>query len=281
MSGIVDVVGYEGFDHQVEGFAPVDNGNTHIGDIADAAMHMKTHEIAPSIILNTDSPRDSDSLQDRIITEGLITKPQTEGAPIENMTVTQEPEVDDPDRNFALEALMTNPDETWNAIENGLRRAEAGEELGQPGFPNLAWESLKAGLAKEGVTKQILEGHIKTAQDHQKKIDLLLDLTTEFISLPSDKDATLSQKAQDLLKELKERGITIWEDDKIPKDKLPEVKSLTSSMVDKHRTELQTLFTTKIQVIIQNDASIIEALKNIVKENSAFVRAIIEKFARQ
>ncbi|MES2274027.1 MAG: hypothetical protein V4487_07535 [Chlamydiota bacterium] len=57
------------------------------------------------------------------------------------------------------------------------------------------------------------------------------------------------------------------------------MKSLGSAQVDKLRSDLQILFTTKIQVLIQNMSSIMEALKDIVKNNTRLNSTVIGHYA--
>jgi hypothetical protein len=148
--------------------------------------------------------------------------------------------------------------------------------------PSLAWECLKAGLAKEKVSNDQLSNHIKQADSYQKTIDLLLELSSEFTALPDNASHELSEKTLATLNQLKEKGIDIWrgEGTTITKEKMVEVKSLITSFIDKNRTDLQTLFTTKIQVLIQNISSITEVLKNINREDAALKRTIVGHFAK-
>lgn len=155
----------------------------------------------------------------------------------------------------------------------GLTNGEiAGKAMSE--FPNLAWQAIKAGLAKEKFTNDQLNGHIREAEKHQKDIDLLLDLSAELTGYKDDM-TDLSQKAsegskksaKELLEELKERGIDLWkgEDTKINKEKVSALKDLSKSQMDKLHGNLQRLFTTRIQPKIQEMASVMEALKDILR----------------
>ena len=149
----------------------------------------------------------------------------------------------------------------------GLTNAEIGVQAVTE-FPNLAWEAIKAGLNKEQITNTQLNIHIGEAQKHQKDIDLLLDFSAELTGHKEDA-GELSQKAKDLLEELKGRGIDLFkgEDKMINKEKLAALKDLSNSQVDKLRSNLQMLFTTQIQPKIQAVGSIMEALKDILRNH--------------
>lgn len=141
-------------------------------------------------------------------------------------------------------------------------------------FPNVAWESVKAGLAKEKITNDQLNAHIKEAEKHQKDIDLLLDFSAE-LTAHKEGSTEMSEQMKSVLAKLKERGIDLWKsDDKtISKEKLSELKSLSSAQVDKLRSSLQITFTTKIQVLIQSIGAIMETLKDIIRNNTKVISA--------
>ncbi len=157
------------------------------------------------------------------------------------------------------------------ATESRLR-SDNPPALRTPNFPNLAWESVKAGLAQEKLTNDKLNGYIKEAEKNQKDIDLLLDFSAELTAQKEDVKE-LSEKMKDLLAKLKERDIDLWkgEDQKVNKEKISELKSLASAQVDKLRSNLQILFTTKIQVQIQNISAIMETLKDIIRNNTKLI----------
>ena len=142
-------------------------------------------------------------------------------------------------------------------------------------FPNLAWEAVKTVLLKEEITNRQLNGHIETVEKHQKDLDLLLDFSSELTGYKED-TTEMSEKMKDLLAKLKERGIDLWKGEELTlsKEKIAELKSLSSAQVDKLRSNLQIIFTTKIQVLIQALGSIMEALKNIVQNNNRLISAI-------
>jgi hypothetical protein len=119
-----------------------------------------------------------------------------------------------------------------------------------------------------------LNGHIKKAEEHQKDIDLLLDFSSELTAMKEDQKE-MSEKLKTILGQLKERGIDLWksEDQTLSKEKISELKSLSSAQVDKLRSNLQILFTTKIQVLVQAIGAILECVKDIIRNNSRLVSA--------
>jgi hypothetical protein len=136
-------------------------------------------------------------------------------------------------------------------------------------FPHLAWESVKAGLAQEKIINNKINGYVDEIEKHQKDIDTLLDLNAELTKM---KEGNLSEKAKDLLNQLKERGIDLWKgEDKLTKEKISELKTLSSQQVDKLRSKIQIIFSTKVQSSMQNINSIMEVLKNIISNNRKLI----------
>lgn len=136
-----------------------------------------------------------------------------------------------------------------------------------PEFPNLAYEALKLALAKEQITNDKINGHIAEAKKQQDSIKLLLDLTAEINVLKDG--GKLSDKAKEILAKLKEQGIEVWKGgDELSKEQVSELKSLSSSQTDTLRSNLQILFTTKIQTLIQEIGTIMDVLKEIIRNDS-------------
>ncbi len=263
----------------------------HIDKIADAEMHKKTHAIAPLYIKNLDlAPFAFNFKQKTIdaIPEGMPIASLVEGVAQNNgMPIAVRPvEIKAPvageeSENYAWQAVRDVPEKAWPVIENGLVEADKGEAPSLEGFPNLAREAVSLGVAKEKVNRDALRGHVKEAKLYQKNIDLLLDLKAEISAGSSEKDCPLSDKAKGIIQELKANGIDIWKGDPntVPKDKHASLGSDITGRADQERVKLQTLFTTVIQVIIQSDSSIMQALQNIVRESSNFLRDVTGRYA--
>lgn len=264
----------------------------HIDKIADAEMHKKTHALAPQYIKSLDlSPSTFFNFKEKTIDaipEGMPIASLVEGVAQNNgMPIAVRPvEIKAPvageeSENYAWQAVRDVPEKAWPVIENGLVEAAKGEAPSLEGFPNLARESVSLGVAKEKVNRDALRGHVKEAKQYQKNIDLLLDLKAEISTGSSEKDCPLSDKAKEIIQELKANGIDIWKGDPntVPKDKHASLGSDITGRADQERVKLQTLFTTVIQVIIQSDSSIMQALQNIVRENSNFLRDVTGRYA--
>ncbi len=138
----------------------------------------------------------------------------------------------------------------------------------EAGFPNLAFEAVMAGLLKECATNTQLQGHIAKVKETQQDIDLLLDLSAALTA--SKNDQKMSEEVERLLKELEKRGIDLLKggDTSLNKEKISELKSLAGAQVDKLRSNLQIVFTTKIQTLIQQLSAIMEAIKDMLRHNS-------------
>jgi hypothetical protein len=229
-------------------------------DPIEAAKIEKTQMAAIPAIQKTDYPSPSDPSLNGKVTLGA---PQ----PMEIDNDVQPMDIDDPiyplDPSLDLDALGVDREKwktSWKAVSE---------------FPALAWESVKAGLAKESQSNDVLNRHIEEAENHQKIIDLLLEFNAELTALGDKTDMTPRMKA--VVKELREQGVDLKVDEnaKIGRDKAIELKSLNSSFIDQRRSKLQILFTTKIQVVIQNISSIMEALKSIVKDHQRLNSTIV------
>jgi len=205
-------------------------------DRKEAEKIEKTNHVAVNAIQTTDYPQASDSALNGKVTLGA------------------------PERSNSIdpEKLATS----WEAINR---------------FPALAWESVRAGLAKEKQSNSELDGHIKRAQKIQDEMKNALKGSTELTAIPDKGSHEISPQLRAIAKELKESGLDLKleEGGKITKEKALELKSLISSFIDQRRSDLQILFTTKIQVVIQNIGSIMEALKNIVKDNTRLNSTIV------
>lgn len=169
------------------------------------------------------------------------------------------------------------------AIENTDRKLATGPSiLNQSGLPSdfiekvsvtppapltdIAFDFIKLGLKSKGRIHQKISENINLAEEHQKTIGLLLDFQSEMSKNPQ----TATPKINELLDLLKERGIEL----EFAKDRISELKSLASAQVDKKRSEIQIIFTTSLQVEIQNMGSIHDIMKDIIRYNSRLLNTI-------
>jgi hypothetical protein len=137
-------------------------------------------------------------------------------------------------------------------------------------FPNFALEAVLAGLAKERQTNETLKKHIETAEGYQKDIDLLLDLSAELTKLKGEENE-VPARVKELLIELDKRGIHLEKGEgleTVTKEQIAELKSLSSAQMDKLRSNLQILFTTKIQFLIQAISAILECVKDMIRNDA-------------
>lgn len=159
-------------------------------------------------------------------------------------------------------------------IESDLEQAKESLERKPIQLPNLAWEAVKAGLNQEKVVNDKINGYVQEAEKIQKDIDLLLDVSAELTAHKDNQE--MPEKMKTLLAELKERGIDLWKGEgPLTKDKISELKSLSSAQVDKLRSNLQIIFTTKIQVLIQTIGSILDIVKDIIRNQNRFIQATL------
>jgi hypothetical protein len=211
----------------------------HVNQLAseEAALIQNTQQAALPAIANTEIPHSSDVLAaDRV----------TLGAP---QSTDEEPLLD-PEKLEISKTAITD-------------------------FPALALAAVEAGLKHERYSNDVLNKHIEEAQGHQKTIDLMLDFSAELTALGDG--GAMTPKMNELVRELKTLGVDLKleEGTKIAKDRAIELKSLNSSFIDQRRSKLQILFSTKIQVEIQNISSIMEVLKNIIKDNTRLNSTIV------
>lgn len=147
---------------------------------------------------------------------------------------------------------------------------------------NVAWEALKAGLAREELGNAKLKQRSDVVKQHLNNIDDLLDLNAELTSL-GDKDShELSDKTKGMISKLRGNGIEVWSspEKKISKEKLVELKSHISSQVDKFRTSLQTIITTEIQPEINCLNSIMNIIQQMIQSDARMKKHAIDKSAR-
>jgi hypothetical protein len=231
-------------------YATLNNSPIKLSEMAaDEALPIElTRKIAASNL----TPYTPSSLDKSLV--GRI----TEGTPVDTEALEEV--------HSALSSYKTNLEDVETTPVSKLSVAH---------FPNLGWESVKAGLAKETHTNQKLSEHIKTAEGHQQDINLLLDLSAE-LTAHKDDATVLSEKAQTTIAQLKNRGIDIWKGDlnSYSKEKISDTKSLINNQIDKLRTNLQIVFTTKIQTLIQAIGTILDAVKNIINSQSRMISAI-------
>jgi hypothetical protein len=228
------------------------DGKVHVDDMSDqeAALIRKTVAQMPHIpsLISYTNPRSLDGRASIGPVDSILPAPLDNEvrAPVGGITLDPAEETDP---NIVLQAVTEHP--------------------------NLAWEAIKMGLMKERVTNDQLNAHIKEAEKHQKDIDLLLDFNAEMSGFKDD-GTELSQRAKELLEELRERGIDLWkgEDKTVNKERVSSMKELSSNHIDKSRSKLQNLVLTKIQPKIANIGAIMETLKDIMRNHTKLMNTV-------
>lgn len=145
---------------------------------------------------------------------------------------------------------------------------------------NVAWEILALGLKKETLYQTKLAKSTNEASEIQQTIQKLIELNGE-LSI-SEKDVVLSDRAINLCKELEKAQITLIKpgEKKISPARMGELKAQIGSQNDRLKTQLQTLFTTKIQVMINEMNSLLESLRTIHKFFDRLMSNIISNMKR-
>lgn len=130
-------------------------------------------------------------------------------------------------------------------------------------FPNLAWESVMLGLARENHLNRKLNEHVDAIQEMQNNISLLLNLSTEISGLKEEEEAKLPEKAQQILEQLEARGIKLRKEGQT----IEELKRQGSSRESGLRSEIEIRFTTQVQRAMGQIQAIIEILQHIIRSN--------------
>jgi len=148
---------------------------------------------------------------------------------------------------------------------------------------NLGYLMLKIGLEVERVKTRQIHAHLDEANQIQKKLGKLIDLNSKMTLYADNEDKKkLGDDVFKLNEELKAEGIDILgglkAGDLISSERLAEIKGNISNHTDSLKTELQTLFTTKIQVKIQEIQSILECLKTVEKYWNRLISNIIDRY---
>ena len=135
---------------------------------------------------------------------------------------------------------------------------------------NPAWEAVKLGLGVEDAQNQKIQNAIVKIEQSQKEISLLLDLSKE---LKKYNGKELSETAKKILNELKQNGIDLLQDEKtrFTKDEVKNLESLIGPQIEQRKSGIHIGFTTKIQPLLQNIATIMEILKNILRNQERLI----------
>ena len=134
-------------------------------------------------------------------------------------------------------------------------------------FPNLALEIVNLTVEKERFMSDQVNRHLDQIQKKQDAIGLLLDLNAELSGAKDEGGEGTSEKAKEILARLKnDHAIDL-------KGNIAEIKHNVSLQEGRLRTEMQILFTTKVQISIQQIETIISIAKDIIRKDEQLKRA--------
>ncbi|MES2274026.1 MAG: hypothetical protein V4487_07530 [Chlamydiota bacterium] len=191
---------YEGLN--ASALSALGESKIHLKDREDEETIRKTISTALPALNATLHPGSSDKLP--------IGKVSV-GAPLQSAADLEIPH--DLANPAGLERIRAPLDENsplWDEVTESNKKALKDVQNELPHFPNLAWESVKAGLVKEEINNKHLGEQIKKAETCQKEIDLLLDFSAEITAFPPDKSENeMTERMKEILAELKEKGIDL------------------------------------------------------------------------
>jgi len=146
---------------------------------------------------------------------------------------------------------------------------------------NVGWEILDLGLKKEKMYQAVLIQSTNEASEIQQTIQKLLELNGQLHL--GEKDVVLSDQTLALFKDLEKAKITLLQpgEKKISPTRMSELKAQIGANNDRLKTELQTLFSTKIQVRINEINSLLESLRTTAKYFDRLMSSIIGNQRRQ
>ena len=128
---------------------------------------------------------------------------------------------------------------------------------------NLGLLAVETALAFEEAQTQKLLNQEAEIQGKLETIDQLLALKSKLAQLPKKGTQDLPQEILDILGNLKERGVALWDKKTVSEEERSSLGAAADAQVSQLRTKVQTLFT-KLQTIIQNMSSVNEAMKGIL-----------------
>lgn len=161
-----------------------------------------------------------------------------------------------------------------------LRSQEDGEvSLVSPRMPHPALEIVRLGLNMEKFqTAHRILRYKREGEEIKGKIESLLKLKGELQRI-ARKDLSsyeLSDGAKGLVSALRGQGIDIFPGSagSVSKSEMEGARSLIGSRIEELRTELQSLFSTKISVAIQFLNSMIDVMKKVTDYEGRFAQTV-------
>jgi hypothetical protein len=140
-------------------------------------------------------------------------------------------------------------------------------------FPNLAWEAIKVGLAKERQVDEQLRKDVRTCEAYQENIDLLLKLSRALSS--HKEDTEMSEEIKALLNQLKDKEINLWKEEEenqtLTKERISTYKHEIDNTVQNLKGKTHNLFTTSVGPKTEAMKAILEALKEIHRSQARVI----------
>ncbi len=146
---------------------------------------------------------------------------------------------------------------------------------------NITYMIVDLVLTKEQINNDKLHHHTDDASKIQDSMEQLVNLNGKLSV--SDQDIAVTDEVRQMAQNLKKQGIELVRDDEksIKPERMTEIKALIGSHTDRLKTQLQQIFTTKIQVVISETNSILEALRMILKYDDRLKSTIISNQRKQ
>ncbi len=141
---------------------------------------------------------------------------------------------------------------------------------------NLGLTAINLGTKFEAYRRKEINNHIQDASELQKTIQLLVDLNGKLsLHKDNENEKPITPEIREICDQLKAKKIDVLSEKEttLTKERLAEIKANVSSHTDRLKTDLQILFTAKLQVCIQELQTILDTLKRI-EESSRSTRII-------
>jgi len=165
---------------------------------------------------------------------------------------------------------------TVNRVNLSVTDQKVNQVATKSELSNAGWEILSLGLKKEREYQIKLAHSTKDASDLQLTIQKLTELNGQLST--SEKDVVLTDEAIAICKELEEKfKITLLkpEETKVNPVRMSELKAQIGSQNDRLKTKLQTIFSTEIQVMINEINALMESLRTIQKFSDRLMSNVI------
>jgi len=146
---------------------------------------------------------------------------------------------------------------------------------------NITYSIVNLVLAKEQLNNEKLHHYAGEASKIQDSIELLVNLNGKLSV--SDQDIAVTDEVRQMAQDLQKQNIEILHDGEktIKPERMTEIKALIGSHTDRLKTQLQQIFTTKIQVVISETNSILEAVRMILKYDDRLKSTMISNQRKQ